>query len=84
MAIEDYTAYLGKRVMFLDPQEVFRTRTESNIVIHKITGTVSMVSICLPLEESEFLIKETDEFYSFREVTFIEELPNPAKGELTS
>lgn len=79
MAIEDYTAYLGKKVAFLVSQEVFRTRTESNIIVHKITGTISCVCCYLPLNESEFLIKETDEFYSFDEVTFIQELSNPTK-----
>lgn len=47
MAIEDYTAYLGKKVVFLVSQEVFRTRTQSNIVVSKITGTVSVVSVSL-------------------------------------
>ncbi len=81
MAIQDYTDFLGKQVKFIVHDEYFNTRTSSNILIRKITGTVMAVALYENLHESEFLIKETDEYYRFSEAIFFKELPNPSRLE---
>lgn len=79
MTASDFTSYLGKEVSFLVPKEKFNTRHQSEILIKRVTGTVGAIMLFDPLEESEFLIKENDEFYWFSEVMFIQDLPNPLK-----
>lgn len=83
MAISNFTDFLGKEVSFIYSDDLFTSRSESEHYVKKVVGTVSGVCIYNHgtssnfLSDTEFLIKENDEFYAFKDVTFIDTLPNP-------
>lgn len=83
MAISHFTDFIGKQVSFIYEDKIFTTRDKTETYIKKVQGTISGVCIYNHdddsnfLDETEFLIRENDEFYSFKEVTFFESLPNP-------
>lgn len=67
MTIDDFTAFLGKDVVF---------------IVHSfdgyfsyISGHISAVNVSENLFDSEFLVD--DEFYKFQDVKFIQKLSNP-------
>lgn len=74
-SIDDFTAYLGKTVKFnapCPPSPLFDGMS------YLVSGKITAICIDQDLSQSEFLLD--GEFYRFRDVTFVQTLPNPATG----
>lgn len=74
MTIGDFTAFLGKSVTFALPmQDVSRF----DGLFYFVSGKVTSVCINQELSQSEFIVDDGD-CYSFKDVIFVQQLPNPA------
>lgn len=78
MTIDNFTSYLGKNVVFIVPETFFGTIYKSNepSLFYRVEGKVSAVLIFEDFSDSQFLVN--DDFYFFKDVTFISFLSNPA------
>lgn len=71
--VSDFTAYLGKDVKFNAPCPALPIYDHT---VQLVQGKITAVCIYQNLLETEFLLDD-DDFYSFKDVTFIQVLPNP-------